>query len=176
MKNLLVQDNFLPNNVFKTIHDRLVWDTDTFNLMGPHWPWIWGPVGEEHAPGHFFLYHVFYNILNHVGYATSSEFQLIYPLIEKIKPVSIIRITANMNPASDSIVEYGYHIDFDFKYETTTSIYYVNTNNGYTKLEDGTVIESVANRFITFPTSTRHTNTGCTDKPQRIVINLNYFA
>ena len=57
----------------------------------------------------------------------------------------------------------------------TTSIFYVNTNNGYTKFEDGTKVESVANRMITFPSNMKHTGTSCTDEKKRIVINFNYY-
>ena len=35
-------------------------------------------------------------------------------------------------------------------------IYYINTNNGYTKLEDGTKVMSVANRLLLFDGSTSH--------------------
>ena len=51
----------------------------------------------------------------------------------------------------------------------------MNTNNGYTLFENGTKIESVANRMITFPTNMKHTGTSCTDENTRVVINFNYF-
>ena len=58
----------------------------------------------------------------------------------------------------------------------TTSILYVNTNNGYTKFEDGTIVESVANRLVSFPSNMKHTGTSCTDEKTRVVINFNYFS
>ena len=59
--------------------------------------------------------------------------------------------------------------------QITTSIFYVNTNNGYTKFEDGTKVESVANRLVSFPANKKHTGTSCTDEKTRVVINFNYF-
>ena len=56
-----------------------------------------------------------------------------------------------------------------------TSIFYINTNNGYTKFEDGTIVESVANRMLSFPANMKHCGTSCTDERRRIVINFNYF-
>jgi hypothetical protein len=56
-----------------------------------------------------------------------------------------------------------------------TSIFYLNTNNGYTAFEDGTKIESVANRFVTFPCFTKHAGTGCADENIRVLINFNYI-
>ena len=50
----------------------------------------------------------------------------------------------------------------------------MNTNNGYTRFEDGTKVESVANRMVTFPNQMMHTGTTTTDSEYRLVINLNY--
>jgi hypothetical protein len=50
----------------------------------------------------------------------------------------------------------------------------MNTNNGYTEFEDGTRVESVANRFISFPVGMKHRGTSCTDKKTRVVINFNF--
>ena len=58
----------------------------------------------------------------------------------------------------------------------TTSIYYVNTNNGYTKFETGEIVESVENRMVTFPSNIRHTGSSCSDEKIRVVINFNYFS
>ena len=60
------------------------------------------------------------------------------------------------------------------KINITLVILYMNTNNGFTKFEDGTVIESVANRFVTFPNHTEHTGTTTSDSDYRLVINFNY--
>ena len=186
MKDLLVQDNFLEKSAFKIIYDNLVWDKseeDDLYMLSMPCPWNWGPVipkkrilDNDYEQYNFQLTHVFYNTMNYIGSVTSDNYTIIHPLVEKIKPASIRRIKANLNPVTDNIIEHGYHVDHDpFKYETTTSIYYVNTNNGYTKFEDGTVVKSIANRLITFPASNRHTSSTCTDKPQRVVINFNYF-
>ena len=57
----------------------------------------------------------------------------------------------------------------------TTSIFYMNTTNGPTILEDGTEIECRANRLVSYPTDTQHAAVLCTDAEYRVVINLNYF-
>ena len=56
-----------------------------------------------------------------------------------------------------------------------TSIFYVNTTNGPTILEDGTEIECRANRLVTYPWKVFHSGVLCTDQPYRVVINFNYF-
>ena len=59
--------------------------------------------------------------------------------------------------------------------QTMTSIFYINTNNGYTEFEDGTVINSVANRLVSFPLNTKHRMATQTDTQRRIVVNFNYL-
>ena len=55
-------------------------------------------------------------------------------------------------------------------------IFYLNTNNGYTEFEDGSKVESVANRFVSFTGDLIHRGVSQTDTKARVVINLNYFC
>ena len=57
-----------------------------------------------------------------------------------------------------------------------TAIYYVNSNNGYTEFEDGTKVDSVRNRLVTFPSSMKHRGVSQTDTRTRMVINFNWFV
>tara|TARA_B100000287_G_C20388467_1_gene684571 strand:+ start:52 stop:402 length:351 start_codon:yes stop_codon:yes gene_type:complete len=103
--------------------------------------------------------------------------ELLFPFFQKIQPVALIKIKANLNMPTENIIEHGYHNDIqdglhlDF---IKTAVYYLNTNNGYTKFEDGTKVESVQNRLVVFDNKMKHTGTTCTDKPFRMVINFNY--
>jgi hypothetical protein len=56
-----------------------------------------------------------------------------------------------------------------------TAIYYLNTNNGATRFEDGTEISSVENRFVVFDSDNSHTAVSCTDQKARFLINFNYY-
>ena len=71
----------------------------------------------------------------------------------------------------------SFHTDFqdEQKNGVTTSILYINTNNGGTQFEDGTRVKSIANRVVTFDCSTKHAPVSCTDKKRRIVVNFNYY-
>ena len=55
-------------------------------------------------------------------------------------------------------------------------ILYINDNDGYTRLEDGTKIKSVANRGLYFDASRKHNSTTCTDAAARFNINFNYIG
>ena len=66
--------------------------------------------------------------------------------------------------------------DVDWEHENCiTSILHINTNNGYTKFENGEVVKSVRNRLVTFPAHLKHTGSTCTDKQYRCIINVNYY-
>jgi uncharacterized metal-binding protein len=53
---------------------------------------------------------------------------------------------------------------------------YLNDNDGYTLLEDGTKIEAKSNRIVIFDGTTQHCGTTCTDENKRITLNLNYIG
>ena len=93
--------------------------------------------------------------------------------IEKLNPRVLLRIKANLQLKDSKIYEDPLHVDFE-NIESTTSIFYVNTCNGYTYFEDGSRVNSVENRLVTFPTQTLHGGANCTDQDCRIVINFNY--
>ena len=72
-------------------------------------------------------------------------------------------------------LEHPLHIDNKLK-NNMTAIYYVNTNNGYTRFKNENKIPSEQNKLIIFNTETEHSGTTCTDEPCRIVINFNYYT
>ena len=138
--------------------------------------------GKLRNDDHCYNMHMFY-----VGHRVQSNFYpLLDPILNKIQLKALIRIKANSFSKTEKIIEHGYHRDYGevkdnlwvsnpvWK-QSLTSIFYVNTNNGYTKFKDGTIIESVGNRLLTFPTLMEHTSSTCTDNPTRVNINFNYF-
>lgn len=105
----------------------------------------------------------------------SNYFSVCVPLIEKIKPLSLIKVKANLrlycaNPDKD---KFFMHNDF-YKDSITTAIYYVNTNDGYTLFETGERVESVENRLLRFPSKMTHVGVGQTNTRFRYVININF--
>lgn len=105
----------------------------------------------------------------------SDFFDLLTPVFLKIKPLSLLRIKANLVTKASKIVEHGMHVDFVSPHtKIFTGILYLNTNNGYTRFGNGKKIKSVKNQFVEFDSSLKHTGTTCTDKERRMVINFNY--
>ena len=164
-----IEDNFLQQEEFDKIQ-KLMMEPSSF-------PWFYNNriVFEEDVDDKFQFIHLFYK-----DYSAQSLFcENLKPILEIIQPISLWRIKANLQVRTPEIVESTFHVDIPLLEENlkqwTTSIFYINTNNGYTKFEDGTIAESVANRMITFPANMKHCGTSCTDERTRIVINFNYF-
>ena len=169
-----IEDNFLEQNIFNALQ--------TFIISKLDWYYHGGIDYEGEKGKKFQFIHMFYS--NKMP--TSLLTEQMNPILEIINPISIWRIKANLLTRTPNIIENEFHVDMgDVSKEKlkqwTTSIFYINTNNGYTEFQDGriamenTKVESVANRMVTFPTNLKHRGTSCTDEKRRIVINFNYF-
>ena len=105
---------------------------------------------------------------------SSTHFDNILPLImKKIDVKTLIRVKINSYTKEDKLIEHDLHTDYD--YSNNGAIFSINTCDGYTKLEDGTKIESVANRMLFFDASKPHCSTNTTNQARRVNINFNYF-
>ena len=160
-----VIDNFLLEEEFNTLAST---------MMSANFPWYYANsvvskdlLCEEqynYQFGHSFYY----------NYGFKSEYaKLIIPILEKINPIAILRIKGILLPRTETNIEHGFHQDNQHK--SKVAIYYVNTNDGYTKFADGGIINSVANRLVVFNSEDYHTGASCTDEKIRVAINFNYF-
>jgi len=168
IENIKIEDNFLKQEDFDKIQEVI--EKSTF------FPWfLHDEIDSKDDVDKFQFIHLLWH-----RHQPSDAIQHIEPIITKLDPVSLFRIKANLLTRTHDIVVNTFHVDIGSLSEEklrqwTTSIFYVNTNNGYTKFEDGTKVESVANRMLSFPANIKHTGTSCTDEKTRIIINFNYF-
>jgi len=89
--------------------------------------------------------------------------------------ISVVRAKINLTFTSGKKEIGGWHYDFAKEDENIKiGILYINTNNGYTELEDGTKIPSVKNTLAIFD-NVEHTDVTHTDTDQRIVLNLGLY-
>lgn len=170
MTNVKVYDNFIDKPVFEEMRKQ---------VMNINWRYG-GKVANDFDDGpnceekyDWQMVHMFYKH----PFEMSDQFHIINPIVQKINPIIMYRAKLNLNPCTDKIVEHGYHQDYqpeELGKIFTSAVYYLNTNNGYTKFEDGTTIPSVENRLITFPSTLNHTGSSCTDTKHRLVLNLVY--
>ena len=163
-----IEDNVLDQEIFDELQTL---------MMGGEIAWFYDDVVDNIKDVNKFQFnHIFY--LNNVP--ISPFLEKLNPIGEIINSISIWRIKANLLTKTSNIILKEFHVDIGNISEEklkqwTTSIFYMGTNNGYTKFEDGTKVESVANRMVTFPANLKHSGTSCTDERRRVVVNFNYF-
>ena len=160
MKHKVI-DNFLSEDEFLSIKNGV--------LHNFEFPWFLGDGVADDYDGDNYFVHEFYKFHAPV----SEHIRILAPLLDKLNAASLIRAKANLYMQSKEIVEHGTHQDNPYKHNGF--ILYLNTCNGYTKLEDGTKVFSVENRALFFDSYTPHCSTSCTDKLYRSNININYF-
>ena len=162
-----IEENFLDTNLFKNIQEL---------FLSKQIPWMYGEILNEHElnsnTSHLDNYQ-FGHMLYTYDQPVSNHFQQIIPILNSINLSSVCKIKVNMNPRTSKRVKHGFHVDVPFKCKT--SILYLNTNDGYTLFEDGTKVESVENRLVTFDSHMKHTGTSCTNQRVRLVMNINYI-
>lgn len=105
----------------------------------------------------------------------SPALPMLEAVADRLGPVRLLRVKANLTRPLDRHLEYGLHVDVR-RPGASTGILYLNDNNGYTVFEDGTRVQGAANRFVEFDASLRHTGASCTDAPYRLVLNLNWLG
>lgn len=154
-------DNFLEKEKFIKIKNF---------MLGVNFPWFFNNyVSDEKSKDGYYFTHTFYNnnLIN------SNAYDLIYPIIQKLKIKSIIRVKANFYPKTNKIEEHDKHVDFDFEHKGF--IFYINTNDGFTRLKNNEKIESIENRGLLFDASIEHNSSTCTNQNGRVNINFNFF-
>jgi hypothetical protein len=165
-ENFLGLDEFKQVETIKTSYLFPWYYQDEIIKSGEH-PFEALECGEKY---NWQFTHLFYDN----DKVNSDYFKILSPIIEKMSIRSLVRIKANCMPGTEKPILHGSHVDFDYE-GCITSIFYIDTNNGYTQFKTGEKVGSVANRFVTFPALTYHSGVSCTDEPVRMVINFNYF-
>ena len=158
-------DNFLSQTDFEVVQQF---------LLGPNFTWHLNDSIAKHKHGldQYQFCHVFFDVSKPYLQNYSN---FLTPLFNKLQARYILRVKANCRPRTSNAVLSDYHTDMDLNQQT--AIFYLNTNNGYTKFQDNSLqdVNSVANRLLSFNGSLKHCGASCTDQNTRIVLNINYI-
>ena len=158
-----VIDNFLPQEDFNRLAD----------ILHQQMPFYYQKeINTEHKDSNdFYMTHMLFNIEYDPCHSTFyKDYKII---LDKLKIKSLMRMKINLYPRTENIEVHDQHYDYD--YEHKGCLFSFNTCNGGTILEDGTKIDSVANRALLFDPSKLHSSTSCTDDKVRLNMNINYF-
>ena len=173
-----VVDNFLDKSEYDTLYNHIIGSTVT-----QQFPWYFNSkkIDDVNIDYNFQFVH---NVIQNGKIDSPVTFEVLKPLLNKLKLKGLIRIKLNLTTKTSKIIKYPLHRDINVKDEKDIeqlkkdnykiAIFYMNSNNGYTYFEDGKKVKSVANRLLKFDNVMLHSGTTCTDENQRVVININY--
>jgi hypothetical protein len=149
-------DNFLNEDEFLNIKNYILNSDFSWNLT----PKVSNLEENLKITSSYYFTHLF------------ESYDIFNPILKKLNPKKIIRIKANLYPSTEQIENHHNHVDYD--YQNCGAIYYLNTNNGLTILEDTIEIRSIRNSLLLFDASKPHCSTTCSDDKCRVNINFNF--
>tara|TARA_R100000234_G_C4976065_1_gene168497 strand:+ start:131 stop:619 length:489 start_codon:yes stop_codon:yes gene_type:complete len=159
--DIKVHENFMNYFLFLKLKET---------MNSQHFPWFKSRIVPETEDVQ--LIHTFFEF----DRINSEYFELLEPCIKSLGAKRLIRVKANLVLKTPEIQEHGFHIDNDSHKEFRTAVFYINSNNGYTRFEKkNKKIKSEENKLVEFDGYLRHTGTSCTDAPYRMVINFVYL-
>jgi hypothetical protein len=160
-ENYIIHENFLEELVFLSLQEK---------LMGSNFPYYMQKGVADYGDDDFYLCHRVYE-----NGEPMSELHKICKndIFSKLNIGVLLRSKVNLYPKTENVKEHDYHTDYPFKHKT--ALLSINTCDGYTILEDGTKVNSVANQLVLFDGSTPHASTSCSDQPCRVNIIFNYI-
>jgi hypothetical protein len=167
MNNFKVIDNFLNDDDLNNVKDNL------FDAPLYFQPTVAGMNDSNRYWDYYFSYSIYKN-----NKPQSKIFNNIYnifiPKFQKYGTIkSLLRIKLNFYPYTETLKEHGQHVDYDFP--CYGAVFSLNTCDGFTRLDDGTKIDSVENRILFFDPSLKHNSTTTTNSSARWNINFNFL-
>ena len=168
-----ITDNFLDDDTFQQLKSA---------ILSPIFDWNYVSMTDNIVEKS----NKFSGQFVHLAYSNcipkTTFFNSLLPVLNRLDVTTLNRIKLNLQPRTNKIVEGLFHADMsgDMSIETmktwTTSIFYINSNNGHTEFESGEKVGSIENRMVEFQSTMLHRGTTCTDEQTRVVINFNFLT
>tara|TARA_B100000902_G_C26900082_1_gene711664 strand:- start:74 stop:598 length:525 start_codon:yes stop_codon:yes gene_type:complete len=172
-------NNFNVNNVKFNVIDNLLNDDDLNNIKNimKQCPLHYSNDVAEHNDGGSYWNYYFTHLFYEDDRPRSEYFDQIYNIfIPKFKQYgyvkSLLRIKLNFYPYTETLREHDQHIDDEFTH--IGAVFSLNTCDGFTRLHDGTKIDSIENRILFFDPSMKHNSSTTTNSCGRWNINFNF--
>jgi len=174
-----IKDNFLPDDLFTQLTDYVGgWETP----FRPNVDWYYmnKSVNDDDGCPQF----------SHMMYTNGRPISKVYDAIDRyvfpvLRPLSVLRVKINMTPRAVVQNRTPLHLDItgepdgmggyisvpDYK----VCILYLNDGDGYTYFDDGSIVETKANRAVLFDGYRYHGGAASTNTNVRTVLNINYI-
>ena len=161
-------DNFLPELIFRELKNDITSNTFPFFIRNQL-----NCFQTDENKFEWYANHLVYDDYT----SMSNYFPKMLSVIKRIKEVenfrSLLRIKVNFYPHSEKLIEHAPHVDYDFSH--TAAVLSLNSCDGFTRLSDNSIVDSVENRIVFFDASTFHNSTTTTTSIGRYNINFNFL-
>ena len=158
MEDIIIKKNVLDDRRYK--------DVETIFTQEQ----LWSLNNKNEAP---YLYHTSY--LNNVPISRTFDECDVFLKTFQIHTLHSIYFKCFLR--TDDIQEYDWDslVDDEHAKDMYTTLFFVNSNDGYSLFEQNHGVKSVANQAATFPSSLKFKDSTCTNRKARIVMYMNYF-
>jgi len=167
-----VIDNFLSNEELNNLKNDLN-HNESFPL------YYTSQVSGKKVKGNddywnYYFAHVFYDDDSIKSPHLEKFYNVFIPKIKKLYPYkSLLRVKLNFYPHTSILREHEKHVDTTWSHYG--AIFSLNTCDGFTRLHDGTKVDSVENRMLFFDPSLEHNSSTTTNSSGRWNINFNFL-
>ena len=161
--------------IYKNVLDSNAFINLFHGILGSPWTYAYPINNNQKKEDHSFYFEAM--IFNNCEIKNPEVLDACGPLLNflsenKDGDISLRRLKANFYMGGETFVEHTPHLDFKRPYKAF--VYFLNTNNGYTKVLDSKA-PSVENSGVSFLSNELHSSTNCTDSNKRLTINVNYW-
>tara|TARA_Y100000004_G_scaffold86003_1_gene96433 strand:- start:251 stop:844 length:594 start_codon:yes stop_codon:yes gene_type:complete len=165
-------DNFLSKKELIFLTDNLIGEVSREPLSPFKWKCQDGIVSTnnktEYELDNYMFSHMFFS---DEPFVISDYIHLVLPILSELGISKLYRIKSNFYPRTEKIIKHDWHVDRGD--EHLSAIFYVNSNNGKTIIENEVEVESIENRLLIFDGTLRHASTSASDN-FRMNINFNF--
>ena len=161
-------DEFLPQETFKELQN---------DILSTRFPFfIENKVNNFQTEKNKFDWYATHTLYDDYV-SKSSYFSKMESLVNRINEIAIVRallrIKVNFYPYTEKLIEHAPHTDDEFSH--MGAVFSLNTCDGFTRLCDGSIVNSIENRIVFFDASTMHNSTTTTTAIGRYNINFNFI-
>lgn len=142
--------------------------------MGPSVKWQLEPYvsnydDEANPYEHYFVCPIFFDL----QVMQPELHKLLTPIYWQLGVTGLARVRALCYPNQGKQIVHKKHTDGTKPVKAC--VLYLNTNDGFTEIENEGKVDSVENRALVFDGSIPHNSATCTNDKVRLVLNINYF-
>ncbi len=161
-----VVDNFLSVREFKDLQNHIISPNGIqFTIQ---------PTVSDDTDDEYWCWYAQHLVFND-GMPITQTYNRLYQIFRNKLPDfrAFIRIKINFYPHTEVLREHPKHTDADYSHKA--AVFSLNTCDGFTRMHDGSIIDSVENRIVFFDASKEHNSTTTTNFHGRYNINFNYL-